>query len=343
MRITDAVIYENLTNVSKNGTGTHYVATCPFCENENHLYVQRETTKKNDRGDNLSWFWECKKCGENGRIRKLFAKLGKLHLIDFGRDVAVEALLEKKIDKRLTKVVVESLNLSVPKKSPPLGWRRSFEDSYLRERGFVDEQFQQYQLGRTTLLRSFKDYVIALIIEDEECKGFVGRSIRSKAWIDEYNNKKKAQGSRQRHIRYQNSVNTDFGKLLMGIDEIVSQTEVVIIVEGFFDKTNVDKLLELYSDPNIKCVCSFGKKLSEYQIQKLYNKGINHVILLYDPDAVDSSKKYAFELTKRFHRVEVGFTSTCDPGDLDLEELLLILASLESPLDFSINKVQKKL
>lgn len=342
MKITDSIVRENLTNVSKNGTGTHYVAQCPFCGRDHHLYVQRETKRRNDRGDNVSWMWECKRCGENGRIRKLFAKLNKLHLIDFGKTVEVDTSLEKKIVKYKKKTALD-LELETQTKTPPLGWKRVYDDDYLRSRGFVDEQFDIYHVGRTRLLRSMRDYVVALVMENGECKGYVGRSIKSKTWIDAYNNEMKANGSRKRHIRYQNSVNTDFGKLLMGIDEITSNTKVAIIVEGFFDKTNVDKLLELYSDEEMKCVCSFGKKLSEAQIQKLHNKGIDDVILLYDPDAVDASKKYAFELTKRFGRVRVGFTKEHDPGDLDYSELSVILTTLESPLNFSINKVQKKL
>lgn len=342
IQISDNILKSLLINASRNGTGTHYIARCPFCERDNHLYIQRKTSKVNSRGENVSYMWECKRCGENGRLRKLLIKLGRVDLVDFGGEsVDTAKPLEKKIQRFVREEGVQT-DLSVPTKNPPLGWRRTYQDEYLNSRGFVREQYDLYQVGRTKLLHKLRDYVVILVMEDGECKGYVARSERDRKWIDDYNQSKKDQGSRERYLRYQNSTNTDFGKLLMGIDEITDQTSTVIVVEGAFDKTNVDKLLKTWEGPEVKCVCSFGKKLSDVQIRKLKNRGVGHIILLYDPDAVNDSKKYSFELTKRFDKVHVGFTSKCDPGDLSLPELSLILESLESPLNFSINKVQKK-
>lgn len=340
MKLTDEIVKEVLVNVSVNGRGTHFVAQCPYCERDDHLYVQKETTRRNSRGENVSFMWECKRCGENGKIRKLLSKLGKLHLVALGKDLDTTLPLENKIIRDQIDRIVDT---EAPIKTPPLGWRRSKEDEYLRSRGFTDEQFDVYHVGRTSFLRQMRDYVIALVMEDGECKGYVGRSIKSREWIDNYNQSIKGDKTKPKHVRYRNSENTDFHKLLMGIDEIVvGETKTVIVVEGFFDKTNVDKLLELYRGSEVKCVCSFGKKISEAQIVKLRSRGVESVILLYDPDAVDASKKYSFELLNQFQQVLVGFTSKCDPGDLTLDELLVILDSLESPMNFNINKVQKR-
>jgi len=340
--ITDDILKKNLPGkVYVNGRGSHYICFCPYCEKEDHLYVQRKTNRNNDRGENVSYMWECKRCGENGWIKKLFAKLKKLLLITLGSDTNIDDSLKKKIVKFGPKDV--DIVLECPTKTPPLGFKRIQSDPYLDSRGFVKKQYEQYVVGRTKLLTKLKDYVIMLVIENGECKGYVARSERSKEWIDAQNEKYSDKGLRRKYLRYQNSVNTDFGKLLMGIDEVVSATQTVIIVEGPFDKTKVDGLMELWMDPGIKCVCSFGSKLSDFQIQKLQSKGVESVVLLFDPDAIEKSKKYAFELTKKFQNVRVGFSSKVDPGDLSLDELYVILSALESPLKFSLNKVQKKL
>jgi hypothetical protein len=99
----------------------------------------------------------------------------------------------------------------------------------------------------------------------------------------------------------------------------------------------------LYDRKDIKCVATFGKKISVFQIKRILDKGIENIILLYDPDAVNASKNYSMELDKYFN-VRVGHIKNVeeDPGDLSLEELELVLNNLENPLEFKMNKLQKK-
>ena len=343
MKLTDEHIKQHLLQpVYLNGKGSHYICKCPYCKKEDHLYVQRSTNRVNSRGENISFMWECKRCGENGRIRKLFHALGKLHLIDFGKDTKIEERLNL-IEKYKKKE--QQIDLSVNEKNPPLGYKRVFDHSYLNARGFTKEQYEVYNVGTTKFGSEYKDYVVALVMEDGCCKGYVGRCTYSNKELDQYNQALKENGVKQRKPRYKNSSNTEFGKLLMGIDEITEQTEIVIIVEGFFDKANIDKLLKTYNSPSIKVVCSFGKKISIEQITKLARKGIelDKVVLLYDPDAVEESKRYAFQLSQYFQNVKIGFTKEKDPGDLSYDEFEEILDNLEEPLGFSLNKVQKKI
>ena len=98
------------------------------------------------------------------------------------------------------------------------------------------------------------------------------------------------------------SFGTDFASLLFGYDDIVrGKTEVVIIVEGVFDKFAVDRHLSLYDDETIRCVCTFGKKISDVQIQKLIDKEIGNVILAWDYDAIREIKQYGVELNQYFN------------------------------------------
>ena len=342
--ITDDFVKKHLLDpVYTNGKGSHYICKCPFCKKEDHLYVQRSTNKTNSRGENISYMWECKRCGENGRIRKLFHALGKAHLINFGRDTKLDEKL-KLIEKYKGNPQLD-ITLTTQTKTPPLGYKRTYFNKYLESRGFAEEQYDIYNVGITKFGSEYKDYVIALVEESGKCKGYVARCTLSNEELNQLNKSRKENSSIQKKPRYKNSSNTEFGKLLMGIDEITEKTEVVIIVEGFFDKVNVDRLLETFTSDLIKVVCSFGKKISPEQITKLAIKGLSlsGVVLLYDPDAVEESKKYAFELSKYFTKVKVGFTDKKDPGDLNYDELEHILDNLEDPLGYSINKVQKKI
>ena len=81
--------------------------------------------------------------------------------------------------------------------------------------------------------------------------------------IENYN---KARPKGHRYLRYQNSVDTDFGKMVYGIDECTENTHTLIGVEGITDKFNVDRLLGLYKQEEIKCGAFFGKKISPEQM-----------------------------------------------------------------------------
>ena len=71
IEITDTQLKEILLlPVTISGTGSHFISTCPFCLKPGHFYVQRKTTRTNIRGENTSYFFDCKKC--NKSYGKLF-------------------------------------------------------------------------------------------------------------------------------------------------------------------------------------------------------------------------------------------------------------------------------
>lgn len=305
------------------GKGNHLVTDCPFCNKKGHLYLNFERAFQKV-GNYYIGCWDCKKCGENGALPKLLKALDRLDIIGGWKDVEIGKKIENKILISRNEELVEE-DLLATKKQLPLGFKRVYEDKYLESRGFVSGDFEKYNVGIISLLSKYKKYIIIAIMEDNECKGYVGR-------LTVEDDTKK---------RYLNSSNTQFSKLLFGINELVEQTRMCILVEGLFDKFNVDKLLGLDDQLHVKCCATFGKKVSKYQIAKLQNKGIEKVILLYDPDAVKDSKKYATTLSKYFE-VEVGFTKDKDPGDMDYEELTYILNNCEDPLNFGLSKIQKR-
>ena len=59
--------------------------------------------------------------------------------------------------------------------------------------------------------------------------------------------------------------------------------------------------LELYDNPHVAVVATFGKKISQIQIYKLQCKGVKTVVLGYDSDATEAINKAASTLNEYFN------------------------------------------
>jgi len=328
-----------LFNLKRSGSRGWKIGDCPLCGKSNHLGILFESKIPSFR---------CFKCSEKGTLWKLLKHVKRLDLLERNKTVDRNTYLHNKIQIEEEKL---DLDYSLPKKSKPLGFKRIYSNEYLESRDFTKEQFELFPVGIAKLDPEVKnEYVIFLIIENEECKGYVARSIKSKKEIDiwnkivkTHNEITKLQGGKflKKHLRYVNSHDTDFAKMLFGYEEIKEYTDTVILVEGITDKFNIDRLLDLYKTDDIKCNALFGKPISPYQIKKLQDKKVENTILLYDSDAIEESKKYGAELSKYFN-VEIGFVpKDKDPGDLNSEELFNVMNSLENPISFSLSKVKK--
>lgn len=289
----------------KIGSKNHYIASCPFCGKANHFYISRNTH-----------LFDCKKCGEEGNEFKLLAFLGKLHLFGKHKTVNISKIDPLLISEKSKEL--ESLDLSVKTVKQPIGFKRVYENEYLLGRGLTDKDFLKYKIGISNILPSLKDYIIFLIEDEFECKGHVAR------YTGEDPNKK----------RYDNSKST-FSRLLFGFDEIIKNiTHTVFLVEGIFDKISLDNYLNLNDTNYTKCVCTFGKKISDSQIKKLQQKGVLNIILIYDYDAIIDMKKYSIELLHNFD-VKVGYTFDKDINASTKEEVFEIFDRLKNPYEFN--------
>jgi len=317
-KIDDKKLKELLIN-PRTASKNHYQADCPFCFKGQHFYINRGTFK-----------WDCKKCSEYGNLFKFLNHIGALEYL--------EGVVE--IGKKLTKMSagnVDENNVVITETvKMPRGFKRLYFDEYLHNRGFKESDYKKYIVGRTTKERRLKDYIIIGIVENGSLKGYLSRVDWSKDRIKTF---EKRFGKKK--PKYMNS-DASFSKLLGGSDEINFRTKTSILVEGFFDKLNVDLKLKLDRQNSIKCNYTFGKKISKTQINKLYTKGIKNIILIQDPDAVTESKNYSTQLQKLFN-VKVGFIdSEADIGDMSLKQIKNILMNLKKPEDFIISRVQKR-
>lgn len=118
----------------------------------------------------------------------------------------------------------------------------------------------------------------------------------SKDEIEEFN-----ETHRYKILRYKNSTENEFSKLLYNYDAIVPyETSTVILCEGAFDVIALNRKLELYDNPMVKPVATFGKKCSDVQMYKLQAKGVEQVVIGYDSDARETISKVAAQLEKYF-------------------------------------------
>lgn len=315
IRIGDDDLKDILLNPKLNRRG-QYICDCPFCGKEHHFYIAKETQ-----------LFDCKKCGEFGNIYKLLKQLDKTYLI--GGATVKERDVLKSVRVMISEALAEDEGevTVLPEVKLPVGFKTSRKSTqYLLDRGLTAEDCIRYNIGSTDLYRKFQNYVIIPIYDDGVIKGFVGR----------YGGKKVPKN----RLRYNNSVGTQFSSLLFGYDEINGGTISVILVEGIFDKIAVDKFLNLWSSDEVKCVCTFGKKISDEQIKKLIVKGVSNVIMLYDFDALNEIKKYGLELEKNFV-TSITYTNKKDIDECTLDEALEVFSDLKKPRQFNLDVIGK--
>lgn len=315
--IDDGELRSVLINPKLNTRG-QYICDCPFCGKVRHFYISKQTQ-----------LFDCKKCGESGSIYKLLKRLDKTYLLG---DATVEERKTIKSIREMREEEEESDEVEVsplPVRKMPVGWKVTGASTYLRNRGITNADCKRYNIGYTTLMKKYRDYVLIPIYDGGEIRAFLGR----------YGAKKIPEGK----LRYNNSRGSDFSALLFGYDEIVSdKTVTVILVEGIFDKIKVDKVLHLWESDDVKCVCTFGKKISPVQQKKLLIKGVVNIILLYDFDALKDIKKYGLELENYFITSITYTSSKKDIDECTDEEALEVFTRLKRPREF-VNDVIGKL
>ena len=214
-------------------------------------------------------------------------------------------------------------------------------NDYLEERGFDDIDYNHFPVGSSDYFK-FKEYVIFPIHDNGDVVGYVSRHEWSKQRLEKHNRIAKKNDSYQL-LRYRNSTDNDFIKLLYNYDNIIQDmTTTVIVVEGIFDVVSLTRTLNLYNNKHVTVVATFGKKISDTQIWKIQQKGVKNIVLMYDPDAVDSMKEISQKLNKFFDCVIADIPdATKDADDMEFWDLFdLFKDHLETPRQYKLNKIQ---
>lgn len=320
--ITVEQLFDVLSN-AKAVASNQILAECPFC-GERKFYIHK-----------FKGLFDCKKCNESGNIFQLLSHTGHLELLE-GHQVADLDHLENKLNIKQPDEVVD---LSVPKTiTLPIGseyisWTsKTLEAAYLRKRNFTEQDFELYKPFKNILINNFQRYAIISIEQEFNLCGFVGRYIFDKE-DEEFD---------ANRFRYVNNKGAKFSQLLFGMDEITRNTHTLILVEGTFDKISVSNKLHLHESDDLKCLCTFGKHLSTWQINYIrYKTSIKNLIFLYDSrDAIREVKTFGSNASPYF-KVFACFRKTEDDADrMSEDDLLSILHESEPIENFINNKVQ---
>lgn len=325
------------TGAKRDGTGKNLIVPrCPFCGKTGGkfgIYIGPKTSRREP------FMAHCFSCGKSTRtLEQLLEILGRMDLmVTPTADIAapLEFIIGLEPDEIDDELEVVEL---------PDFYKRTFNHPYLKDRGFIYDDYDYFPVGMTSRLNpKFADYVIFPVIDDGENVGFVGRHTWSKNEIDTYNRKAKIRGD-YKILRYRNSVNNDFSKLLYNYDAIrEGETDTVILAEGIFDVIALTRKLELYDLHRIAVVATFGKKISDVQVYKLQCKGVQTVIVGYDGDAVNAIKSTAHRLSKYFEVFVANITDAhTDWDEMSYEDVWETFAEkLFSPSDYQLNKVQE--
>lgn len=306
----------HIDSETKSKQNPQYIGTCPWCGKEKHFYINKRTQ-----------LFDCKKCGVNGSIYKLLKQLDKLYLIG---DKSVEVTDTIKSIRQIFQEDIETKieSAELPEKKMPIGFRICFNNKYLKQRGLSNADCRKYKIGETKTMFKYSGYILFPVYDGGIIRGYVGR----------YGDKKVPEGK----LRYNNSIDTDFAALLYGYDDIIKgETETVIIVEGIFDKISCDKKLKLFDDNDVRCVCTFGKKISDIQINKLVAKGVSNVILSFDFDALKEIRQYGLELQKTFNTSVAVAMDKKDIDECSEKEVQEIFNNIRPINEFSVGVIGK--
>lgn len=321
MKLTLGQLRQLINNSRLSHDGEDLYGFCPKC---GHDEFGISVTKENNP---FSCFRKSK-CGFVGNAYTLLTFLNRRKEFLTDREINVfESELNSLVDRK------EIETIMLPEIKPPVLWKRIYEDAYLTSRGFTGSQFQKFKVGRSTIDR---DYITFMVEMNGLMTGYVSRSERSKAWIDNYNEKAKDEGRKDKYLRYRNS-HSDFDRMLFGYDEIIeSETTDVVLVEGIFSKTKTDTNLGLDYDNRLKCVATFGAKVSEEQIRLLKVRGVKNIWLWFEADVLNKVKEIAAKLSLHFD-VKVCFLNGFDPGDIERKEAQELFENSVSFLEIDVN------
>tara|TARA_R100001594_G_scaffold88166_1_gene122465 strand:+ start:4744 stop:5748 length:1005 start_codon:yes stop_codon:yes gene_type:complete len=121
--------------------------------------------------------------------------------------------------------------------------------------------------------------------------------------------------------KYMTPTGVSQGLWIFGWDRIRNNDDVVI-VEGCFDAYAVERA-------GYACGASFGKHLTDVQCDLLSRFG--RITVLYDQDAIASSRESALRLERRGVDVRVGILRHGDPDSYTKDDLRSVIESAASP------------
>jgi DNA primase len=269
-------------NISAGWIGVN----CPFCgEQNNHCGVNLDSKR-----------YSCWVCSASGTLAKLVGVLLGLtygqanKIIDGHRGFRYDAPI-----RELSKEVIMPSHMSELTK---------IGRTYLKRRGFdPDEIIKKYHLKETNMFSylkikddtwDFRWRIIIPIIMEREIVTYTGRDFTNS--IDP---------------RYRNAP-IEAGTMLTSecVYNLDSITDKALIVEG---PTDVWKLGD-------EAIATLGVKFSHSQINKILQKELKKIVILFDAGAEGAARILADALNPYVRNLKVFIVQDMDPGSMDMIE-----------------------
>lgn len=294
---------------------------CPYCGREGKFGF----IFKNNSGVVHCFF-----CGESKNIKSYLYDIDRKDLLEFEREVSIRNNLKNLSDLRQNKEEKELSEVKMPK-----GCKLALNDEYLNNRGFLDYHYKLYEPSYTNhiLEGKLKGYLIFKIKQKGKLVSWMGRTKKDYNWHKQ-NLLNSKEGKEDLVLRYRNSTNTDFDSILGGFDEIKEETSTLILVEGLFDKINVDRRLSLDKVDDVKCCFTFGNSVSDGQMRLIRETKVSTIILMYDVDAFKQSQNYGVVCSQYFKTFIAEIKGDYDPGDMTEKQMNNTLNNLTTAIDF---------
>ncbi len=314
----------------KKGWWSNAKINCPFCYKNGKLGI----LFTDDSG-----IIHCFRCGQSDSLYNFLKLDNNLHLINKSNLIKFDDKIKKigNLEKNYIRILNKSITL-------PFNFKYFNNHEYLNNRGFNPYHYALFTPGYTKSIatRNLEDYIIFVLYQKKEIIGWVARSQKSKEW-HEQNIKDYKEGKADLKLRYRNA-SVNFDGIIGGYNELSTNTKRVYIVEGLFDKVNVDNLMGLNTDPHAKCIFTFGNKISEGQIQFIKSFQIKEAILLYDNDTIIESRVSGLRLSK-YCRTEICTLKRkgADPGNISEKELMNTLSNKKMVHDYFVSMIGKKI
>jgi DNA primase len=328
-----------IPNGRKSGED-HVRGGCPICGEEDKFYIN--FNKALERDENTGFFVPSYQCfkgdHKGGSIFDLLKITNNLNLLNLKRTIPdnKDSFQIINIDSmsEIDDCKIMDSNLKLDFNTEEIGTH-----PFLNNRGWRAKEFAKYEV--LVSKDKYRDYVFIGIKQRGNTVAYLGRSTKDAEYIKAHNTKVKESGEGFVIQKFRNSWGVDFSKILGGLDDITPKTHTLIVVEGIFDKVAVDNKLNLEKNDFFKCVFTFGKSFKKYQInivKKFTN--VKNIIIFYDGDAVESSKKTAKMICNEFNSVKIALLENGDPDESSTEEVKLALRNAKKQEEFfTINKL----
>ena len=307
MKLDLDTLLELLDDLNPKVQGNNIVCNCPSC---NH----REFGVSIHKEGHLFGCYRKKKCGIVGGIYTLINLIGKPDFFKYGKEQTIIA--EEELPSLSFGTVTDHEFHNLPTVELPYGYHEITEHPYLEGRNFARWQYKMHHPGMTEIMSRYANsYILFPVYQQGEVKGWVARCGLSKEKI------KYRESIGLEVKRYDNGGTNKFGSLLYGLDEISEETHTLYLTEGIFSKYATDRAFKLYQTQEVKCLATFGSRITDDQRYLLSQTNVRNIKLLHEADVLKSTKK-TLSLLQNHYDVSVAYLPEKDPDDMTEEELI---------------------